>query len=113
MKRLTIVIDDYSTECLYIDGRAWPDKGECTVYAGDLVEAAGGKACKIEHVEVEPVDQWPDNLADLQRTDGKPWPKTIREAAQRKEGEIGSPDRPWAPPQPDPLATHPQEKDHD
>lgn len=63
MKKLTIVIDENSYECLYIDGKAWASTGEVTVYACDIAAAAGDEPVLIVH---QPIDfyheQWPDTL---------------------------------------------------
>lgn len=63
MKKLTIVIDENSCECLYIDGKSWPSKGEMTVYACDIASAAGGEPVLISHESIDFYhEQWPDTL---------------------------------------------------
>lgn len=63
MKTLTIVIDEDSYECLYIDGKAWGSKGEMTVYACEIAEAAGDEPVLIRHVPIEwEHKEWPDTL---------------------------------------------------
>ena len=63
MKTLTIVIDEDASECLYIDGKSWKAKGEMTVYACDIAEAAGGEPVLIRHVPIEfRHENWPDTL---------------------------------------------------
>ena len=64
IKRITILIDDESNECLYADGKAWESTGEVTVYACDIAEAAGGDAIYFEHKSIDHCwDRWPSNLA--------------------------------------------------
>lgn len=63
MKTLTIVSDEDSRECLYIDGVAWKAKGETTVYAVDICQAAGDQPVRLvfESIDFYHHD-WPDTL---------------------------------------------------
>ena len=62
---ITVVSDLDSNECLYANCKAWKSKGETTVYACDLVEAAQGRLIDLKHVLIEFVhDEWPDCLSD-------------------------------------------------
>jgi hypothetical protein len=63
---LVVAIDrDSSDECLYVNNKAWPDKGETTVYATDIAEHAAGRLIRFEHRPVVAPDVWPDSLLDL------------------------------------------------
>jgi hypothetical protein len=63
MKTLTVVIDEDSDECLYIDGKAWKEKGETTVYACDVAKAAGEEPFLFRHVAIDGYHlEWPDTL---------------------------------------------------
>lgn len=62
---LTVCIDEKSDECLYINGNAWKSKGESTVYACDIAEAAGDKLIRFKHRSIDTfVEQWPDTLLE-------------------------------------------------
>jgi len=63
---ITVVNDLDNNECLYVRGGAWqPSKGETTVYACDLVDAAKGRLIDLKQVTIEFVhDEWPDLLSD-------------------------------------------------
>lgn len=68
MKTLTVVIDTLANECLYIDGKSWPSKGEMTVYACDVAAAAGDEPIMFRHEQIEfQHEQWPDTLEDALR----------------------------------------------
>ena len=63
MKTVTIVIDEDSFECLYINGVIWPSKGEWSVYAVDIAKAAGDEPVLIRHVPIDFAhEEWPDSL---------------------------------------------------
>jgi hypothetical protein len=63
MKTLTVVIDEDSDECLYIDGKAWDSAGERTVYACDVAKAAGEEPFLFRHVLIDGHHlEWPDTL---------------------------------------------------
>ena len=62
---LTVVIDEDSDECLYIEGKSWRGTGESTVYVTDLTEAAGNRPIMLRHVHIEHTfTRWPDKLED-------------------------------------------------
>lgn len=68
---LVVAIDaDSSDECLYINGKAWPSKGETTVYATDIDEYTAGRLVRFEHRRVNAPDVWPDSLLALRETPG-------------------------------------------
>jgi hypothetical protein len=66
MKKLTVVQDVNSIECLYVDGLAWDAKGETTVYFIDLVDVAGNEPVTLELVKLEyaRTNNWPDTLEE-------------------------------------------------
>ena len=67
---ITVVIDQDSSECLYVAGRAWESRGE-TVYVSDLVDVADGRLIDLKHVSIEFVhDEWPDLLSDAKSLTG-------------------------------------------
>lgn len=70
-KQITVAIDDDANECLYVDGKAWDAKGEITVYAADIGAVAGSDPIRFQHVHVDknPADDWPDDFADLTRSE--------------------------------------------
>lgn len=74
MKTLTVVIDEDSNECLYIDGNSWESKGEKTVHSCDVAEAAGDQPILFRHVSIDFYHHdWPDTLEEaLTKPDSVP-----------------------------------------
>lgn len=65
IKKLTVLIDEESNECLYIDGIAWESTGEVTVYCCDIAEHAGDAAIIFKHEHIGHChDRWPRTLAE-------------------------------------------------
>lgn len=64
--KLTVLIDEDSNECLYVEGKAWAGRGEMTVYVCDLVAEAGEWPILLRHIKVtgSRYGQWPENLED-------------------------------------------------
>lgn len=75
VSQLVVLIDTDGNECLYINGVAWKDVGESTVYAVDLAQESGGHPFVLQHTAVErPVHAaYSKYLAD--------WPKLLKDAA--------------------------------
>lgn len=66
MKKITVAIDTGSSnECLYVDGKAWKNRGESTVYACDIAEVAGNEPILFEHLMVDCPGDWPTRLEKL------------------------------------------------
>lgn len=64
-KKLTVLIDENSDECLYVDGIAWSATGERTVYVCDLVEMSLGMPIELKQVSVVRGEKrWPERLDD-------------------------------------------------
>jgi hypothetical protein len=62
-KTLTVVIDDDSNECLYIDGKAWESTGETTVFSCDIAIAAGDEPVRVVHKSIDfRHEEWPETL---------------------------------------------------
>ena len=79
VKHICVAIDaDTSAECIYTNGKAWASRGEWTVYATDIAEAAGDGVIRFEHRLVncprgkcaeypdEETLAWPDSLDALE-----------------------------------------------
>lgn len=70
-RKITLVNDENANECLYIDGKVWPYKGESTIFASELIYQTEGKPCVLEEVNLEhSVDEWPDKLEDALKAPG-------------------------------------------
>lgn len=78
---MTVLIDESSCECLYVDGKRWNGAGETTVYVTDIVAEAAGRPMLLKHVHVERpgrergivivFEPWPESLEEA-----KKWIKT-------------------------------------
>ena len=65
IRRLTLVFDANFDERLYIDGVAWAEQTDQSLYAGELVSAAGGKPCLLEEVMIDHAyREWPETLKE-------------------------------------------------
>lgn len=73
--KMTVLIDEDSNECLYVEDAAWHSRGEITVFVCDLVAEAKGRPMLLDHVRVSRpgrdvedkgwvYDRWPRSLAD-------------------------------------------------
>lgn len=77
MKKIVVLIDQDSNECMYIDGKRWSDREETTVYCTDLARVTSGSSSTVtfEHRAVERptfvdpdrddkefFESWPDTL---------------------------------------------------
>ena len=53
IKQICVVLDVASNECMYVNGVAWRNRAEPTVYAFDIVEAADGEPIELTHTQIE------------------------------------------------------------
>ena len=64
VKTITLVIDDYGFEAIYVDDEFRADYD--TIFSGDIADVCKGLTVKVEQLHVsEMIEDWPESLSRL------------------------------------------------